>query len=223
MRVAVAFSRHVTPGTRDRLLALLEAEKADGSVAARVALDWSSYEPSRLRDAPLAERLTYLDCPHAVFRRVLAAGRDLPDEAWRRLDADPDVSVRRTAARRPGTPPQVLVRLLRAHGEVFHVQPLLVDHPEFPRRTLRGFVDEPDPRVRLLALQDPELPVPELRRLTDCEEGFLRAGAAGHPNVTAELLERLLADREPEVAHAAAANPVLPRARMDRILAEAGL
>ncbi|MGW1269711.1 hypothetical protein [Streptomyces sp. NPDC002491] len=223
VRIAVAFSRHVTPETRDRLLALVEAEKAAGSVDACVALDWSPYEPNWLRDAPLAERLTYLDCPHAVFRRVLAAGRDLPDEAWQRLDDDPDVSVRRAAARRPDAPPQVLVRLLRAHGEVFHIRPLLVDHPNFPRQALRGFVDEPDPRVRVLALEDPELPVSVLRRFADSEEGFLRAGAARHPAVTAELLGRLLADPEPRVADDAAANPVMPRAQMDRILTEAGL
>ncbi|SNX66242.1 hypothetical protein SAMN06272735_8090 [Streptomyces sp. TLI_55] len=223
VRFAVAFSRHVTAETRDRLLALVEAEKAAGGVDARVALDWPSYEPDWLRDAPLAERLSYLDCPHAVMRRVLADGRDLPDEAWQRLDDDPDVSVRRAAARRPGTPPQVLVRLLRAHGDVLHIRPLLVDHPNFPRQALRGFADEPDPRVRVFALEDPELPVSVLRRFADFEEGFLRAGAARHPNVTAELLERLMADPEPKVADEAAANSVLPRARMDRILAEAGL
>ncbi|WP_416984918.1 hypothetical protein [Streptomyces sp. T028] len=223
VRVAVAFSRHVTPETRDRLLALVEAEKAAGGIDAWVALDWSSNKPSWLRDAPLAERLTYLDCPHAVFRQVLATSRDLPDEAWQRLDNDPDVSVRRTAARRPDTPPQVLLRLLRAHGDVFHIRPLLVDHPNFPRRTLRSFVDEPDPQVRVLALQDPKLPVTELRRFAEFEEESLRAGAARHPNITPQLLERLLMDPEPKVADDAAANPMLPRPRMDRILTEAGL
>lgn len=223
VRLAVAYSRHTTPETRDRLLALVQAEAAAGSIDADIALHWSSYEPSWLREAPLAERLTYLDCPHTVFRRVLATGRDLPDQAWQRLDDDPDVSVRRAAAHRPDTPPKVLVRLLRAHGEAFHIRPLLVNHPNFPRQALRGFVDEPDPRVRVLALEDPELPVAELRRLAASEESFLRAGAARHPSVTAGLLEPLLADPEPNVADDAASNPVLPQARMGRILAEAGL
>ncbi|MFK8909109.1 hypothetical protein [Streptomyces sp. YS-3] len=223
VRVAVAYSRHVAPEVRDHLLALVKEEYAAGSTDAYVALHWSSYEPSWLRDAPLAERLSYVDCPHAVLRKVLAASRDLPDEAWQRLDDDPDVSVRRTAARRPDTPPQVLLRLLRSHGETFHVRPLLVDHPNFPRQALRGFVEEVVPPVRVLALEDPELPVPELRRLAGCEDSSLRLGVARHPNVTAELLEQLLADLDPTVAEQAAANPVLPRARMDHILAEAGL
>ncbi|MEU9181818.1 hypothetical protein AB0C90_34290 [Streptomyces sp. NPDC048550] len=223
VRVAVAYSRHTTPQTRDRLLALVEAEDQAGSDEAALALHWSHHSPSWLRDTPLAERLTYLQCPHAVFRRELAAGRDLPDEAWAQLDDDPDVSVRRAAAHRPNTPPRVLLRLLRAHGEVSHVRPLLVDHPNFPRQALRGFVDEPDPRVRVLALKDPELPVAELRQLVACEESFLRAGTARHPNITTELLTLLLTDPEPRVVDDAAANPGLPRTQMDRILARAGL
>ncbi|MFI1105222.1 hypothetical protein [Streptomyces melanogenes] len=223
VRVAVAYSRHVTRHTRDRLLAQVKAQDAAGSIDARVALHWSGREPSWLRAAPLAERLTYLDCPHAAFRNVLATSRDLPDEAWRKLDDDPDVSVRRTAARRPGTPPHVLLRLLRSHGETFHVQPLLVDHPNFPRQALRGFVDEADPRIRTLALEDADLPASALRRLAACEDPYVRGRVAGHPNITVDLLERLLADPDPKVADSAAANRALSRAQMEHILTEAGI
>lgn len=75
--------------------------------------------------------MTYLDCPYAAFRRVLASCHDLPEEAWHRLDNDRELMVRRTAARRPDAPPEVLERLVRSHGEVFHIRPLLVDHPNF--------------------------------------------------------------------------------------------
>ncbi|MFG2342218.1 hypothetical protein [Streptomyces yangpuensis] len=78
VRVAVAYSRHVRPETRDRLLALVEAEEEAGSIEAEIALSWSFHEPDWLRDAPLAERLTYLDCPHPAFRRVLATCRRRP-------------------------------------------------------------------------------------------------------------------------------------------------
>ncbi|WP_432085491.1 hypothetical protein [Streptomyces sp. bgisy095] len=223
VRVAVAYSRHTTPDDRDRLLALVEAEKAAGGIDAEVALHWSPYRPDWLREAPLAERLTYLNCPHAVFRTALAESTDLPDEAWQRLDEDAAPSVRYAAALRPDVPAAVLLRLVREQGDSSPHRPRLVEHPHFPRHELRGLVDEPDPRVRCLALEDPHLPVAELRRLGDCEEPFLRAGVARHPNVGADLLERLLADPEPDVADHAAANPVLPGARMDRITAEAGL
>ncbi|MER6186744.1 hypothetical protein [Streptomyces sp. NPDC001652] len=223
VRVAVAQSRHVDDATRDRLYALVEAQRADGDIDAEVAMSWSFTEPDWMCDAPLDERLSYLDCPHAIFRRVLARSRDLPEEAWRWLDNDPDVAVRRAAARRPDAPPDVLERLVRAHGEVHHHRPLLVEHSNFPRHTLRTFVDEPIPNVRYLALQDPELPVPALQELAAAEEPFLRRGVARHPNITDALLDRLLSDPDPNVADDAAANPALRPARMDRILTEAAL
>jgi hypothetical protein len=222
-RVAVAQSRHVDAQMRDRLYALVEAERADGSVAAQVALGWNLAEPDWLREAPLDERMTYLDCPHTVFRRVLASCRDLPEEAWHRLDNDPALVVRRTAARRPDTPPEVLERLARTHGEVFHIRPLLVEHPNFPHHTLRTFVDEPSPHAQYVALQDPELPVTDLQLLAAASESFLRRGVARHPKITDVLLDQLLSDPDPEVADDAAANPALRSNRMYRILTGAGL
>ncbi|MER5354287.1 hypothetical protein ABT093_28640 [Kitasatospora sp. NPDC002551] len=223
IRVMVAYSRHTDAATRAGLLAPLEAERAAGSTAAMLALGWTGVSPDWLRAAPLDERLTYLDCPHPAFRRVLASCPDLPDEAWQRLDDDPDVRVRRIAARRPDAPPEVLERLVRTHGENFHLRPLLVEHPNFPRRALRTLVDEPDPRVRRVALEDPDLPVPALHRLATSPEPSLRRGAARHPNITHALLTPLLQDPLPEVADDAAANPALPPPEMYRILAEAGL
>ncbi|MES9510341.1 hypothetical protein ABWJ92_28650 [Streptomyces sp. NPDC000609] len=115
VRVTVAQSRHVDAETRDRLYALVEAARADGNIEAEVALGWNFAEPDWLREAPLDERMTYLDCRYTTFRRVLASCRDLPEEAWRRLDNDPELVVRRAAARRPDTPPEVLEGLVRAH------------------------------------------------------------------------------------------------------------
>ncbi|MEF9903804.1 variant leucine-rich repeat-containing protein [Streptomyces sp. P9-A2] len=223
VRVAVAQSRHVDAETRDGLYALVEAELADGNIEAEVALSWNFTGPDWLRDVPLEERMTYLDCPYAAFRRVLASCHDLPEEAWHRLDNDRELMVRRAAARRPDAPPEVLERLVRAHGDVFHIRPLLVDHPNFPRHTLHTFVDEPSPNARYVALQDPELPVASLQRLAGDSEPFLRRGVARHPNVTEALLEQLLSDRDPEVVDDAAANSALRLSPMHRILATAGL
>ncbi|MFG2947149.1 hypothetical protein [Streptomyces adustus] len=223
VRVEVAQSRHVDDATRHRLYALVETQRAAGSIEAEVALNWNPTEPEWLREAPLDERIAYLDSPFTAFRHVLATCRDLPEEAWRRLDADPELRVRRAAARRPDTPPEVLERLVRADGDVFHVRPLLVDHPNFPRHALRTFVDEPSPDVRYVALQDPDLPVASLQRLAEAAEASLRRGVARHSKVTAALLERLLSDPDPEVVDAAAANAVLSSARMHRILTVAGL
>ncbi|KOG31484.1 hypothetical protein AQJ84_26660 [Streptomyces resistomycificus] len=223
VRVAAAGSRHVDGETRNRLFALVEAERAGGSVAAEVALSCGFAEPWWLLDQPLDERMTYLDSPHRIFRRVLASCRDLPEEAWRQLDDDPELMVRRAAARRPDTPPEVLERLVRAHGEVFHLRPLLVEHPNFPRHVLRTLVDEPSPHVRYVALQDPGLPVTALRQLAAAPESFLRSGVARHPNITQALLDQLLSDPDPQVVDEAAAHPALPLTEMNRILSRADL
>ncbi|AUH39715.1 hypothetical protein [Streptomyces sp. CMB-StM0423] len=223
VRVAVAQSRHVDEETRAGIYALVAAEDLKGDIEVRMMPDWGLGDPDWLREAPFSERMRYLESPHTPFRRVLASCHDLPAEAWQRLDDDPELSVRRAAARRPDTPPDVLERLVRADGDVFRLRPLLVDHPNYPRHTLRTLADEEDPHVRDVALQDPELPVAALRRLASAGESFLRGGVARHPNVTDALLAQLLSDPEPEVADEAAANPVLRVSRMSRILMAAGL
>ncbi|WP_370416516.1 hypothetical protein [Streptomyces fradiae] len=223
VRISLALSRHVDPATRDHLFALVAAESAAGSIPAMVALCWNMAQPDWLREVPLGERLTYLDCPHARFRRALAACPDLPAEAWRRLDADPDVGVRRIAARRPDAPPEVLEALLREHGEAYHTRQLIVDHPRFPRHRLRTLVDAPGAGARFVVLRDPELPLDHLRRLAADPEAFVRAEAARHPRLPEGLLDVLLADQDPKVVEAAAAHPGLGRARMEGMLMDVGL
>lgn len=110
---------------------------------------------------------------------------------------------------------------MRDHGDLDKDRSGLVEHPNFPRDRLRTFVDEPDPRVRLLALHDPALPVQALERLV--AEPEMRRGVARHPMVSEELFEQLLKDTDPWVVDTAAANPVLPTDRMHRILSDADL
>jgi len=220
VRLAVALSRHVDDGTRERLVAQVETEAAAGGEAALIAPILVG-DPVWLREEPLARQMSFLDSPHPAFRRALAGCRDLPGEAWRRLDNDADLGVRRAAASRPNAPAEVLFRLVREHGDSHKHRPGLVEHPNFPCELLCTLVDEPDPAVRHLALRDPALPVQALERLA--AEPKLRPGVAGHPMVSEELLEQLLTDADPWVVDTAAANPVLPRERMHRILSDADL
>jgi hypothetical protein len=221
--VGIAQSRHVDPETRDRIYAHLDVEQAAGNIDAEIALTWNFTEPSWLRDEPLDVRLAYLDCPHAIFRRVLASCPDLPPDVSQRLDNDSVIGVRRVAARRIDAPAHVLERLVREHGDQHHIRPWLVEHPNFPRHRLRTFVNEPDPHVRYLAIRDPDLPIDALRQLASSAEAWLRTGAAGHPNADSELLDILLVDPDPNVADTAAANPTLSIERMHDLLAEADL
>lgn len=218
LRKAAATSRHVDADTRDRLFALVQA---GGDRDSEIALSWAD-GPEWLRDEPLDVRLSYLDSPHATFRRVLATCRDLPAAAWERLDQDPDFEVRGNAAHRPDTPPEVLWRLL-LDGVGRDRPPLPLDHPHLPRHRLAALVDEPDVRLRRMALDDDALPAEILRRLATDPDVLTRRGVAGHPMAPGDLLTSLLADPHPSVVDAAAANPALPPAAMYGILAAADL
>lgn len=223
VQVAPAASRHVDADTRARLYAATEAAAATGSISAQMSLSLTTINPDWLRAEPLDERLRYLDCPHAVFRRVLATCPDLPTHAWQRLDNDPDLSVRRAAARRPTTPSDVLEHLVRTHGDLPHIRPLHVEHPNFPRHALHTFIHEPNPHVRYLALHDPDLPESALHNLTTAAEPFIRAGVATHLNTSQALLAHLLDDPDPDVVDNAAAHPTLPTSLMRQILTTANL
>lgn len=223
VRAIIAQHRLVDAQTRDRLYEQLAEEVKAGSVAAEAALEWNFLEPDWVCEEPLPARLVYLESPHVVFRRALARSRDLPPEAWQRLDVDPDWRVRRYAAMRPDVPPSVLERLVREYGDGGPFRPGLVEHPNFPREVLLSFVDAAEPRLRRLALHDTGLPRPLLVRLVTDPDTHVRRTAAGHSGLDEELLTVLLADEDTDVVANAAANEALPVWWMYQILSAAGL
>ncbi|WP_245712854.1 hypothetical protein [Micromonospora nigra] len=223
VRGNIAQHRLVDTQTRDRLYAQLTEESKAGSVEAQVALEWNFLEPDWVCEEPPPDRLAYLESPHVVFRRALARSRDLPPEAWQRLDADCDWRVRRYAAMRPDVPPAVLERLVREHGDGGPFRPGMVEHPNFPREVLPTFTDAEDARVRRLALHDTNLPRPLLARLTADPDAHVRRAAAEHPGLDEELLQVLLTDGDADVVANAAASDALPVVWMYRILDGAGL
>lgn len=223
VRGNIVLHRLVDEDTRDRLYAQLAAEAAEGNIDAEVALEWNFVEPDWVREVPLPGRLAYLDSTYVIFRRVLAKSRDLPPQAWQRLDLDTDRTVRHYAARRPDAPPAVLEQFVRTFGDRSRPLPSLVGHPNFPRHRLPSFADEANPRVRRVALKDPNLPSHLLARLAADPDASIRRAAANHPGVNEALIDALLADDDNDVVSNAAANPVLPPDRIQRILANAGL
>ncbi|WP_029723640.1 hypothetical protein [Salinispora cortesiana] len=223
VRAIIAQHRLVDTQTRDRLYAQLAEEVKAGSIEAVVALEWNFLEPDWVCEEPLPARLMYLESPHVAFRRALARSRDLPPEAWQRLDVDPDWRVGRYAAMRPDVSPAVLERFVRESGDGGPFRPGLVAHPNFPREALPGFVNAADPRVRRLVLHDAGLPRPLLVRLAADPDVQVRRTAAGHSGLDEELLTVLLADEDADVVANAAANEALPVQGMCQILNAAGL
>lgn len=223
VRGNIVLHRLVDAETRDRLYAQLAAEAAAGNIDAEVALEWNFLEPDWVRDAPPADRCSYVESRHVVFRRAVAGSHELPDEAWQRLDEDPDWRVRRRAAMRPDAPPALLERIAREAGDEEKHERSLLDHPNFPRAVLPDLADEPEPRARRMALKDPALPRRLLARLCVDPDDYVRRAAASHTGVDDELFTLLLTDPDDDVVANAAANPSLSVGRMYRILADADL
>ncbi|MYS11560.1 PE-PGRS family protein, partial [Streptomyces sp. SID6041] len=115
-------------------------------------------------------------------------------------------------------------------------------HPNFPRHGLLRYADDPNPRLRQLALDDPESTVELVERLSrdpheevryraatdarlssasavwllDDPHEHVRRAAAGHPALPARTLVQLL--RSPDTAAAAAGSPGLPEPVAERMI-----
>jgi hypothetical protein len=176
-----------------------------------------------LRDAPLAERLTFLSSPHAWFRQTVAASPDLPPHAVDRLLADPDVRTRQITAKHHDVPGATLERLVLDHGDLMQVQPLLVDRPTFPPDAFGRLARSDSTLARLLALHGRDLPVGLVAGLLDDPELEIRRAAARHPNVPLKRLPALLTGPDAEIAEAAGAAPAMPATWFPRLLDQGGL
>ncbi|MFC8514486.1 PE-PGRS family protein [Streptomyces sp. NPDC057257] len=182
-------------------------------------------------------------------------------EAMRRLAASSHPLVRRSVARARRLPPDVVERLARDEDRIVHLflaescddapADMLLSvwrwwtgslsfpdrprgHPNFPREGLLRYADDPNPRMRQLALDDPKStpelvarmsrdPDPDVRhraardprltvadavRLVDDPVDHIRHAAARHPDLPGRVLAALLFD--PELARTAAGHPALP-------------
>lgn len=176
-----------------------------------------------LGEAPLAERLAYLDSPHVFFREAVAASPDLPQHAIDRLLADPDPNVRLIVAKRYDVPGDVLERLVHDHGDIMHILPLLVERPTFPPAAFARFATSDLARLRLLALLGKDLPAAFVAELAADPEKHIRQAAAEHPNLPAHCLPTLLTADELGIAEAAATAPSMPLGWTYRLLDQAGL
>jgi hypothetical protein len=209
---------------RTRRYDLCRAAAAAGDEVAEMVVEFFDlFGPDWLRTAPLERRLAYLDSPFAAFREVVAWSRDLPPEAYARLDADPVHRVRSAAAKRPDAPPALVERILREHGDSRKSRWRWTDHPNFPTEVLHTYADHPDERVRSYAPRDPNLPPETLARLATDASAVVRRAVAAGPGSPAEILTVLLTDPEPSVAAQAAANPRLSVTSMRSLLDRAGL
>ncbi|WP_051782084.1 MULTISPECIES: hypothetical protein [unclassified Streptomyces] len=181
---------------------------------------------------------------HLLLRSSVATARRLPSDVVARLARDEDRVVRLFLAERcDDAPADLLLEVWQWWNGSFSTPDRPYGHPDFPRRDLLRYADDPHPRLRQLALDDPDstadlverfgededaevrlraatdprLSADSVVRLLDDPDSGVRAMAARHPRVPVPRLVELLGDEE--TAEAAARNPVLPVAVMERMTA----
>ncbi|MGN9796354.1 hypothetical protein ACTMTU_35465 [Streptomyces sp. OZ13] len=174
----------------------------------------------------------------------VAALHDDPD-AMRQLASYPNLWIRRSVARAPRLPQDVVQLLAHDDDEVVRLfltescddapPDLLLDvwswwpgslsfpgrprnHPNFPRRGLLRYADAPQPRMRLLALDDPASTDALVERFSHDPDVSVRTRAAEDPRLSPESAVRLTDDADHSVRRLARKHPALPPANLVPLL-----
>ncbi|MDX3754232.1 MULTISPECIES: PE-PGRS family protein [Streptomyces] len=180
---------------------------------------------------------------HPLVRRSVARVKRLPPDVVELLARDEDRVVQLFLAEScDDAPPDMLLRVWQWWTGSLSAPDRPHGHPNFPRHDLLRHADDPNPRMRQLALDDPEStpelverfsrdPDEEVRyraakdprltaasavRLLDDPHGHIRHAAFWHARFPARVVVRLL--RDPDTAEPAARHPSLPVPVMQRML-----
>lgn len=175
----------------------------------------------------------------------VAALFDDPD-AMRQLAGSPRLWIRRSVARAPRLPADVVELLAR--DEDFAVRLFLTEscddapswllfdlwadgwdgsfsfpgrprnHPNFPRADLLRFADDPHPRLRLLALDDPAATAALAEQFAHDPDPEVRSRAAEDPRLAPATAAALTTDQSADVRHHAHRHPALPPALLVALL-----
>ncbi|MEU1519486.1 PE-PGRS family protein [Streptomyces sp. NPDC005811] len=169
-------------------------------------LDWVA----ALHDAPAAMRRLAASA-HPVVRRSVARARRLPADVVERLARDGDRVVHLFLAEScEDAPAELLLSVWRWWTGSFSHPDRPHSHPNFPRRDLLRYADDPSPRMRQLALDDPDSTPELVERFGRDVSEEVRARAAHDPRLSAASAVRLLSDPYDTVRAAAARHPELP-------------
>ncbi|WP_327352265.1 PE-PGRS family protein [Streptomyces sp. NBC_01304] len=236
LRRALADNLHLTPA----LIAVL-AEDPKPSVRSTLALRPDISEAQRAT-------ISYDFDPSGHYHTLpwVHALHDDP-EAMRRLSASPHPLIRRSAARARHLPPDVVDRLAHDKDRVVHLflaescddaPPWMLlqvwhwwngslsspgrprTHPNFPRTDLLKYADDPNPRLRQLALDDPDSTPELVERFTHDPHHEVRFRAADDPRLSRLGAIRLLDDPNRSVRWAATQSPRLPARVLVTLLRE---
>ncbi|MFJ6120216.1 hypothetical protein [Streptomyces sp. NPDC092129] len=156
------------------------------------------------------------------MRRSVARARRLPPDVAERLARDEDRVVQLFLAESwDDAPADMLLRVWQWWTGSLSTPDRPHGHPNFPRRDLLRYADDPNPRMRQLALDDPESTAELVERFSRDSHEEVRHRAATDPRLGSASAVRLLDDPHERVRHAAARHPDLPARVLTRMLWDA--
>ena len=177
-------------------------------------LDWVL----ALQDDPAAMR-RLASSSHPLVRRSVACARHLPPDVVDVLGRDKDRVVHLFLAEScDDTPADVLLGVWQWWTGSLSTPDRPQGHPNFPRRNLLRYADDPSPRMRRLALNDRDATAALVERFSRDASAEVRLRAATDPRLTAGSAVRLLDDPNESVRRAAATHPRLPARVLVRLL-----
>jgi hypothetical protein len=149
--------------------------------------------------------------PHPLVRRSVARARHLPPDAVALLADDEDRVVQLFLAEScDDAPADMLMRVWRWWDGSLTSPDRPRGHPNFPRHDLLRYADDPNPRMRRLALDDPESTPELVERFSRDRSEEVRRRAVTDPRLSPAAAARLLEDPHEHIRSAAARHPHLP-------------
>lgn len=148
---------------------------------------------------------------HPLVRRSVARARHLPPDAVALLADDEDRVVQLFLAEScDDAPADMLMRVWQWWDGSLTSPDRPRGHPNFPRHDLLRYADDPNPRMRRLALDDPESTPELVERLSRDRSEEVRRRAVTDPRLSPAAAARLLEDPHEHIRSAAARHPHLP-------------
>ncbi|MCD2469097.1 PE-PGRS family protein [Streptomyces sp. MBT42] len=170
------------------------------------ALDWVR----ALHDDPEAMRRLAASS-HPLVRRSVARAERLPTDVVESLAHDEDRVVQLFLAEScDDAPAEMLLRVWQWWTGSLSAPGRPRSHPNFPRCGLLRHADDPNPRMRQLALDDPESTADLVERFSRDSDEEVRLRAAADARLAPASAVRLLDDPCERVQRAAARHPRLP-------------
>lgn len=268
VRATAAESGHLSPAQWDALLAATPDPRQRDTLTELAAEQLTARRRSRggrgVGSAPHPDAT-----PPVTPQEMAAMAAEVPDiepghfttalwwvgalhgnaEAMRRLAASPKLLVRRSVARAPRLPADVVAALARDQDRVVRLflaescddapPEMLLEvaawwtgslsfpgrpqsHPRFPRDGLLRYVADPNPRMRALALADPESTSALAEQLRHDPDPIVRRAAAEDHRLSPESLRSLAADTDQRVRLRAWLNPSISANTLVTLLLNAG-